>query len=285
MSNINQEYSISKIENNKEKIIIKYTSEDIDKKIKEKPLAIYINDNKKELNNNIVFKVEHIDKPNNMLYLANLINSFSINNNITCRDFIAITPDRGTFYEIWDFLIENSIKYIYQNKINIFEISNDILNQIETFLKGFKANYDIRKVFDDVALNMYPKSREEINFVYDILDLNKISYVDDYMPSDIDSSNVSLWMFSTSKEEKEKISELLKKEDKQRIARLEELGAPEIILQAQKEPLECNYGVIIHKKAQKQIENILQSLKFDYCILDCNNEVIKEYKLSNDINE
>lgn len=281
MSSRGQEYNISLLENNNKKIIIEYTSEDIDKKKNEKPLAIYLNENKKVLKDNVIFKIEHIDNPHIMLYLSNLINSFSTNNNIESRDFIAITPNRSTFYEIWDLSIERNIKYIYQNKINISDMPSNILNQIETFLKGFKTNYNIRKILDDVELNMYPKSREEINFVYDILELNKILYDDDYLSSDIDSSNVSLWMFSTSKEEKEKISELLKKEDKRRIARLEELGASEIMLQSERKPLECNYGVIIPKKAQKQIENILQSLKLDYYILDCNNEIIKKYEESN----
>ena len=281
MSSRGQEYNISQLENNIKKTIIEYTHEDIDKKKKEKPLAIYLNENKKELKDNIIFKIENIDMTQKMLYVLNIINYFCINNNIETRDFIAITPDRGTFYEIWNLAIENNIKYIYQKKINISSISDNILNQIETFLKGFKTNYNIRKIIDDVELNIYPKSREEIIFVYDILELNKISYVDDYEPGEIDSSNVSLWMFSTSKEEKEKISELLKKEDKRRIEMMEKLGAPEIMLKSERLPLECNYGIIIHKKLQKQIENILQSLKFDYYILDCNNELIKKYEESN----
>ena len=48
MSSRGQEYNISQLENNIKKTIIEYTHEDIDKKKKEKPLAIYLNENKKE---------------------------------------------------------------------------------------------------------------------------------------------------------------------------------------------------------------------------------------------
>lgn len=282
MARMNQEYNISQIDNNK--TIIEYTSKDREKEIKEKPLVIYIDENIKNMNDKIIIKIEHIDKPHIMLYLSNIINTLNANNNIEHIDFIAITPDRGTFYDVWDFLMENNIKYIYQNKINISGISSNILNQIETFLNGFKAKYSIRKILDEVILNMYPRSREERDFVYDVLELNNILYTDDYMPSDIDASGESLWMFSTSKEEKEKISEILKKPDQNKIDRLEELGAPEIIIESEKKPLECNYGIITLEKSQKQIENILQSLKLNYYIIDSNSEIIKKYEAPDSIN-
>ena len=57
MSSRGQEYNISQLENNIKKTIIEYTHEDIDKKKKEKPLAIYLNENKKELKDNIIFKI------------------------------------------------------------------------------------------------------------------------------------------------------------------------------------------------------------------------------------
>ena len=42
--------------------------------------------------------------------------------------------------------------------------------------------------------------------------------------------------------------------------------------------LRYNYGIITKTKLQEQIENILQSLKLNYLILDKNEEVISEQK-------
>ena len=44
------------------------------------------------------------------------------------------------------------------------------------------------------------------------------------------------------------------------------------------EPAICNYGIITKTKLQEQIENILQSLKLNYLILDKNEEVISKQK-------
>ena len=46
-------------------------------------------------------------------------------------------------------------------------------------------------------------------------------------------------------EEKEKICEMLKKTEQDKINRLKELGAPEIIIKHEQEPAICNYGIII----------------------------------------
>ena len=71
---------------------------------------------------------------------------------------------------------------------------------------------------------------------------------------------------------------MLKTIDKDRVDRLKELGAPEIIIKHDTEPAICNYGIITKTKLQEQIENILQSLKLNYLILDKNKEVISEQK-------
>ena len=87
-----------------------------------------------------------------------------------------------------------------------------------------------------------------------------------------------MWIFDTSKEEKQKICELLKEPDQRRYNRLKELDAPEIILKSELEPDDCNYGIIINKKFQEQVENILQPLKIGYTILDNEQYFINDYK-------
>ena len=70
---------------------------------------------------------------------------------------------------------------------------------------------------------------------------------------------------------------MLKEPDQNRVNRLKELGAPEIILTNELAPLNCDYGIISSKKYQNQIENILQPLKLEYSILDSEENIIKEY--------
>lgn len=277
-----QDYCISQFCSNK--LIIEYTEKDIENMENEKPLSIYINDYLRSEKNNLIFIIKHIKKPEVMLYIANMIRMLNDNNNMEHRDFIAITPDRNNFYKILDYSMQNGIEYIYQNRIIISDISENNLNQIETFLKGLNVKYSIMKRIDDVILNIYPKNKETNAFIYDVLNLNDISYYNDYMPSDIDSSGESLWMFSTSKDEKVKINDLLKLQDELRIKKLKELEAPNIIIENEYQPIECNYGIITDIKIKKDIENILQSLKLNYCILDSDGNHIDKYEDSNPIN-
>ena len=133
---------------------------------------------------------------------------------------------------------------------------------------------------------MYPENEEVIGFVTDVLDLNNIWYIEDYESDNIDSSGTSLWMFSVSKEEKEKICEMLKKPDQGRIDRMKELGTPEFIIKDEESgPTKCTYGIITFENLQNQIENILQSLKLNYKVLNSKGEIIKKYNDPKAINE
>ena len=221
-----------------------------------------------------------------MLYLSNIIRTLNENNNVAHNDFIAILKERSLFYDIWEYLKKNDIKYIFEWKIEIEKIPKDILKQIENFLQSFKVKYNIEKRFDNIILNMYPENGEVIGFVTDVLDLNNIWYIEDYESDNIDSSGTSLWMFSVSKEEKEKICEMLKKPDQGRIDRMKELGTPEFIIKDEESgPTKCTYGIITFENLQNQIENILQSLKLNYKVLNSKGEIIKKYNDPKAINE
>lgn len=273
-----QEYNISQINNNEKKTIIEYTYEHIKKDAEGTPLTIYMNEYIKKEDKNIVIQINNI-KPHVMLYISNMINTLNNNNDIEYKDYIAILKERSIFYDVWEFLIKNDVKYIFKWKVDITEIPENILKQIEAFLQGVKVKYNIEKRFDDVILTVYPKNEEVIAFIEDVLDLNNISYIEDDSLDNTDLSETSLWIFPSLKEEKEKICEMLKKPDKNRINRLKELGAPQFIIENEESgPTKCTYGVITSNKLQNQIENILQSLKLNYSILNINEEIIKEYK-------
>ena len=280
-----QGYNISLLCNNEKHTIIEYTYEDIEKNELRKPLAIYMNEYIKEEDKNIVIQINNI-KPHLMLYLSNIIRTLNENNNVAHNDFIAILKERSLFYDIWEYLKKNDIKYIFEWKIEIEKIPKDILKQIENFLQSFKVKYNIEKRFDNIILNMYPENEEVIGFVTDVLDLNNIWYIEDYESDNIDSSGTSLWMFSVSKEEKEKICEMLKKPDQGRIDRMKELGTPEFIIKDEESgPTKCTYGIITFENLQNQIENILQSLKLNYKVLNSKGEIIKKYNDPKAINE
>ena len=277
MRQIRLAYNISQIENNEKKTVIEYTYEDIEKNELRKPLAIYMNNCIKKEDKNIVIQINNI-RPHVMLYLSNIIRTLNKNNNVEHKDFIAILKERSLFYDVWEYLNKNDIKYIFEWKLDIEKIPKDILKQIEGFLQSFKVKYNIEKVLDDIILNMYPEDEEVIGFVTDVLELNNIWYIEDYELDNIASSGTSLWMFSVSKEEKEKICEMLKKPDQGIIDRLKKLGAPEFIIKNEESgPTKCTYGVITFENLQSQIENILQSLKLKYCIMDKNQKIIKNY--------
>ena len=126
-------------------------------------------------------------------------------------------------------------------------------------------------------LTMYPTKVEVIDFVIDTLESNNILYeFDNYDSLDnIESAQTSLWMFETSEENKEEIGRILSKIDEKRLNRLKDLGAPEIIIQNELAPLNCNYGLIVDSVLQSSIETILQSLEIKYNILN-KDEYIKE---------
>lgn len=283
MRNLKQAYNISLLSNNDRTTVIEYTYENIEKNELRKPLAIYMNECIKKGDKNIIIQINNI-KPHVMLYLSNIIRTLNENNNVAHNDFIAILKERSLFYDVWEYLKKNDIKYIFEWKINIEKIPKDILKQIEDFLQSFKVKYNIEKRFDNIILNMYPENEEVIGFITDVLDLNNIWYTEEYDPDNIDSSGTSLWMFSTSKEKE--ISEMLKKPDQGRIDRLKELGTPEFIIKDEESgPTKCTYGVITFEKLQKQIENILKSLKLNYKVLNSKGEIIKKYNDPKAINE
>ncbi len=285
MRGLKQEYNISLSCNNERNTVIEYTYEDIEKNELRKPLAIYMNEYIKKEDKNIVIQINNI-KPYVMVYLSNIIRTLNKNNNVAHKDFIAILKQRSLFHDVWEYLNKNDIKYIFEWKLDIKKIPNDILKQIEDFLQSFKVRYNIEKRFDDIILNMYPENEEVIGFVTDVLDLNDIIYIEDFDLNDIDSSGTSLWMFSVSKEEKEKICEMLEKPDQGRIDKLKELWAPEILVEVEESgPTTCTYGVITFENSQNQIENILQSLKLNYKVLDNKGEIIKKYNDPKAINE
>ena len=284
MRGMKQEYALFRIKNDEEEKIIDYTKDDMVFEEKIKPLAIYMDEYMNKEEKNILIQINNI-KPHVVLYLSNMISTLNSNNNIENSDYIAILKERSHFYDVWDFLINSNVKYIFKWEISSDEITESILNQIETFLQNFNVRYYIIKRFDNIKLNVYLKNRETLAFIVDVLELNDIVYVEESTYSDIDLSGTSLWMFSTSKDEKEKICEMLQMPDQKRIDRLKELGAPQIIIDNEVLcPTKCTYGVFSSKKLQKQIENILQSLKLEYVVLNRNREIIKRHENLDAIN-
>lgn len=116
-------------------------------------------------------------------------------------------------------------------------------------------------------LKIYPRKVDVINFIINVLESNNIEYeFNDFSDSleNIELAQTSLWMFETSKEDKEEISRILSETDQNVVNRLIEWGAPKFILDKELLPLNCDYGIISTKEFQSHIESILQSLKLNY---------------------
>ena len=272
------QYTIYKFDGVGKDTIIEFNRENLDKNEEGMPLSIYMNEYMQKENDDIIFRIDDI-QPHVILYISDLMSLLNKNNNTTNRDYIAIRPGRSSFFDIFDYVIENDSKYILKYHLEIEKIPTEILKQIENFLQGFNVRFFIeRKLDNNVIINFYPRSQEVISFIIDVLDVNDIYYDVGY-EEDIYRyfDGNSIWVFEAPKEDKEKICELLKKTDERRYNRLKELGAPEIILKHELAPLDCNYGIISSKKFQSQIENILQPLKIEYKILDSEENIIKEY--------
>ena len=277
-----QEYTISKKYDKENETIIELRDTDIDK-LKINPFFANVDNSQSidKTNEKIIFKIDEV-KSHIMIYLSKMISILSNNNNIDYQDYIAITPYRSSFYDIWKYAVQNDIKYNCKFKITIFDYfdknSNQTLNQIIDFLQGFNVQCEIEtnKFFNSwIKLTIYPRKIEEMQFVWEVMELNKFNY-SEWDGDETDIQGTSLWMFSTSIEEKEKICEMLKKTEQDKINRLKELGAPEIIIKHEQEPAICNYGIITVQSLQNKIENILQSLKVKYCILNSNEGELKD---------
>lgn len=280
MRTFKQEYRIYQFDGIGENTIIEFNRENLEKNEEGMPLSMYMNEYIPKDDDNIIFRIDDI-QPHVILYISNLISLLNKNNNTTNRDYIVIKPGRSSLYDIFDYVIENDSKYIFKYHIEIEKIPTEILKQLENFLQGSNVRYFIeRRLDNNVIINFYPRSQEVISFVIDVLEVNKLSYDVGYA-EDIyrHFDGNCLWIFEASKEDKENICELLKKIDEPRYNRLKELGAPEIILENELAPLNCDYGIISSKKFQNQIENILQPLKVEYSILDSEENIIQEYKI------
>ena len=274
---IKMPYSI--YQNNKlgKKIIIEYTSENIKFQKEKNPLYQYIN---KYIDINEKYTIIQLNsiQPNIMMNLSNVLYLLANNNNIKYRDYIVLIPERKSFGDAWHYSIKNNIKYIYILCLNISKITDNIIKQIEDYFLKFNVKYYIEKKIDDIILTMYPRKVEVVDFILDILESNNIEYELDYLFNSLDNMELdqtSLWMFETTKENKEEISKILSEPDQKRVNILKDLGAPEIIMQHELAPLNCNYGLIVDSSLQSSIESILQLLKLKYSILDIDEYVIK----------
>lgn len=276
-----QQYIIYRANKLEKDTIIEFDRKSLDKNEEGMPLSIYMNEYMEKENDDIIFRIDDL-QPHIIMYISDLISLLNKNNDTINIDYIAIKPGRSSFFEIFDYLIENELEYIFKYHLEIEKIPTETLKQIENFLKGFDVRYFIeRKLDNNVIINFYPRSQEVISFIIDVLVVNDIYYDVGYT-DDIYKyfDGNSIWVFDASKEDKEAICELLKKPDERRYNRLKELGAPEIILKHELAPLECNYGIITSKELQEKIENILQPLKIEYKILDSDENIIKEYEPS-----
>ena len=275
MRQIRLPYSIYQNSKNGKNIIIEYTSENIRFEKEKKPLYQYVNQYIDKSGNYSIIQLYNI-QPNIMMDLSNVLNLLANNYNIKYIDYIAIIPTRHSFGDVWHYCMENDVKYIYMLGMNISKISDNLIKEIEeSFLKS-NVEYRIEKKIDDIILTMYPRKVEVIDFIFELLDSNNIEYEyynAFYELDNIDSVTTSLWIFETSKLEKEKISKILSKPDQARLNRLKEWGAPEIIIQNELAPVNCNYGIIIDSNLQSSIESILQSLNLKYTALDINNYI------------
>lgn len=234
------------------------------------PLYQYITQNFDENENYTIIELCKI-QPNVMLYVAtNILYLFEKNNNIKYKDYIAILPERYSFWNACHYSMEKNIKYICILGLNILNITEDVMKQIKDYLLKFNVEYHMKKKVNDIILTIYPIKEETIDFIFDILESNNVEY-EFYEWSELDeieSAQTSLWMFETSMEDKEEISKILSEIDQGKLNRLKDMGAPEWIIQNESAPVNCNYGIIVDSSLQSLIENILQSQRLEYKILD-----------------
>ena len=276
MRRIKLPYSIYQNSNKGKNVIIEYTNENIKLEKEKSPLYQYIN---QYIDTSIEYSIIQLYNihPNVMQMIAYTLNSITNEYNVEYKDFIAILPQRYALGDAWHYSIDKDINYIYILGFNIFKIPENITRQIEDYLKEHNVNYYIDKKIDDIILTMYPRKIEDVNFVNNILDSNKIEYDFEDIVSDsldkIEQAQTSLWMFETTKEEKEEISKILSEIDQKRLNRLKELGAPEIIIQSELEPVNCDYGMIINSNLQNIFETFLQKLDIEYNVSDINDYI------------
>ncbi len=279
MRRIKLPYSIYQNSNKGKNIIIEYTNENIRFEKEKNPLYQYINQYIDISKDYSIIQLYDI-QPSIMMAIANTLNSITKEYNIEYRDFIAILPQRYALGNAWHYSIDKDINYIYILGWNIFKIPDNITKQIEDYLKEHNVNYSIDKKIDDIILTMYPREIEEVNFINNILDSNEIEYDFEDIVSDslekIEQAQTTLWMFETTQEEKKEICEILSEIDQKRLNRLKEWGAPDIIIQNELAPVNCNYGIIVNSNLQSSIENILQSLNFKYSIVDKDEYIIED---------
>lgn len=276
MRRIELPYSIYQNSDKGKKIIIEYTNEDISYQEERRPLYQYINKNIDINEEYTIIQLNNIQS-NILVDLSNILNILASNNNTEYKDYIAILPERPSFGNTWYYCIKNNVKYIYKLGLNISSISDTIIKQIEQYFIKINVDFHIERQIDDIILTMYPKIEESVDFIFDILDSNNIEYeYYDFMCelANINNSSTSLWIFETSKKDKEEICNILKEPNQKRLNRLKELNAPEIIIQNELAPVNCNYGVIINKNLEEQIETVFDSLKLNYTILDKNGNAI-----------
>ena len=210
-------------------------------------------------------------QPELMMKVSSVLQLLVEKANIDIVDYIALLPTRNSLGDSWHYSIENNIEYVYLLGVNIFNIANDIIKELEDNLKKFDAKYKIERIIDDAILIMYPTEIEEINCIMNILESNDIEYnVSNYIDSlnNIKYAQTSLYMFDTTKEEKEKISEFLSIIDEDSINRLKSWGASDLIIQNELAPVNCNYGIIVKPEFQSTIETLLNSLELKYEIID-----------------
>ena len=276
MRRIKLPYSIYQNGNKGKNVIIEYTNENIEFEKEKNPLYQYIN---QYIDTSIEYSIIQLYNihPNVMQMIAYTLNSITNEYNVEYKDFIAILPQRYALGDAWHYSIDKDINYIYILGFNIFKIPENITRQIEDYLKEHNVNYYIDKKIDDIILTMYPRKIEDVNFVNNILDSNKIEYDFEDIVSDsldkIEQAQTSLWMFETTKEEKEEIGKILSEIDQKRLNRLKELGAPEIIIQSELEPVNCDYGMIINSNLQNIFETFLQKLDIEYNVSDINDYI------------
>lgn len=278
MRRIKLPYSIYQNSNKEKKVIIEYTNENIELEKENKPLYKYIN---QYIGKNEEYSIIQVYDMNPIV-MKTMADKFStiINNcNVEYRDFIAILPERNSFGNVWHYCIYSNINYIYMLGINISHISDNIIKQIEDYFIKSNVEYYIEKRIDDIIFTMYPRRIEQVDFIIDILESNDIEYETDQCAACIDTlkkierAQTSLWIFDASKENKEEINRILCEPDKKRVDRLKEWGAPEILIQNELAPINCNYGMIINSKLKGIFENFLQTLELEYSVSDINDYI------------
>lgn len=229
----------------------------------------YINKNFDRNDDFIIINLCEI-QPNIMTRVSNVLHKLADKSNVVYRDYIGLLPQRNALGYAWHYSIKNNVKNIYMLSLNIFKVTENMVKQINEYLKKNKVEYQIETRFDDIMLTIFPTEVEEIERIINILKSNDIEYEFDTFGflDDIESAPTSLWMFETSEENKEKISNILSEVDEKIINFLKELQASDIIIQSQLAPVKCNYGMVVDSSLQNLIETLLQSLNLKYELLD-----------------